>query len=427
MYVYVLSCVSTLVSFYYLSWKYEGNWFSVAFLRHKAEKLKKDNPIFVSIIVHVVSTNFSAEEHKLIHNILIKIGENLHKTYPYIFLGNNNEFVILTKKSNFVYANIISIMGSPMTIEDNIYNINLDIGIGEYDTNSSKALTRARENRISSEYLKIYSSILNASEETQVIDYTKYLLTSFKELTSFNEDNFTCYYQPQKDIATNKIVCVEALARWNTGKKMLCADEFISYLDSKGKLIELLYVILNIGFSKAAQWKDLNIGITINLPTKALTLEIVAEIERYSILNSLDPRLIKLEIDNNIAPTKSIMESLLKLQNLGFSIVLDNFGINLNYLYLAQLDIKEVKIDKSLVSCLATPEGIKLYKSVIDMCNTLELIVTAVGIETKDNYKKVKELGVHRVQGYFVSKPLNASNINKDCLLNLETLSVLNT
>jgi EAL domain-containing protein (putative c-di-GMP-specific phosphodiesterase class I) len=208
---------------------------------------------------------------------------------------------------------------------------------------------------------------------------------------------------------------------------MLCADEFISYLDSKGKLIELLYVILNIGFSKAAQWKDLNIGITINLPTKALTLEIVAEIERYSILNSLDPRLIKLEIDNNIAPTKSIMESLLKLQNLGFSIVLDNFGINLNYLYLAQLDIKEVKIDKSLVSCLATPEGIKLYKSVIDMCNTLELIVTAVGIETKDNYKKVKELGVHRVQGYFVSKPLNASNINKDCLLNLETLSVLNT
>ena len=100
------------------------------------------------------------------------------------------------------------------------------------------------------------------------------------------------------------------------------------------------------------------------------------------------------------------------------SIVLDDFGMGYSSLsYLTMLPFEKIKIDKSFTQGLANNIGCKAsVASVLTLARHLDMVVTAEGVETKQQFQLLRAAGVHQVQGYFFARPSPVSELNFDAL-----------
>jgi EAL domain-containing protein (putative c-di-GMP-specific phosphodiesterase class I) len=107
-----------------------------------------------------------------------------------------------------------------------------------------------------------------------------------------------------------------------------------------------------------------------------------------------------------------------QLKNIGVSIVLDDFGMGYSSLsYLTMLPFEKIKIDKSFTQGLANNIGcIASVASVLTLARHLDMVVTAEGVETKEQFQLLRAAGVHQVQGYFFGRPSPVSELTFDAL-----------
>jgi EAL domain-containing protein (putative c-di-GMP-specific phosphodiesterase class I) len=122
-------------------------------------------------------------------------------------------------------------------------------------------------------------------------------------------------------------------------------------------------------------------------------------------------RLLRIEVTeavllSNIATAERALRG---LRGLGVDLVLDNFGGDHGALGLVnRFAMKTVKIDRSVIAGLHKPENHAFVQGVVAMASTLDLAVTAEGVETEDQRGAVAQLGCRRAQGFFFGKPVDA-------------------
>jgi EAL domain-containing protein (putative c-di-GMP-specific phosphodiesterase class I) len=103
-----------------------------------------------------------------------------------------------------------------------------------------------------------------------------------------------------------------------------------------------------------------------------------------------------------------------QLKNIGISIALDDFGMGYSSLsYLTMLPFDKIKIDKSFTHGLANNIGcMASVAAVLTLARHLDMVVTAEGVETKQQFQLLRAAGVHQVQGYFFARPSPVSELN---------------
>ena len=230
---------------------------------------------------------------------------------------------------------------------------------------------------------------------------------------------FLLHYQPLVDLTHGQMRGVEALVRWRHPQRgLIPPDTFIPLAEQTGVIGPLTLWVLEEAIRQCGVWSKTGLGLDMAVNISMRTLhdprlpDVVADLlTRYAV----PPQQLTLEITESslMADRDRVMATLIRLHHLGVRLAIDDFGTGYSSLaYLKQLPVDEIKIDKSFILGLhAGSTDEPLVCSILAMARVLGLDVVAEGVETRDACELLHALGCVLAQGYFMSRPLPAAEL----------------
>jgi predicted signal transduction protein with EAL and GGDEF domain len=233
------------------------------------------------------------------------------------------------------------------------------------------------------------------------------------------EDEIFAVYQPLVLLATGRIVGFEALARWRDPERgLLPPASFIPVAEETGLIVPLGLRMLRAACLQAKAWNEAfpeiaPLSMSVNVSARQLARpDIVHSFARVLQETSLAPELLQLEITESatMRDPEAAIERLAALRDLGLSVSLDDFGTG--YASLAQLHrfpLNSLKVDRSFVAAMG-PEArdTQILHAIVSLAHNLGLAVTAEGVETVEQRRRLRTLRCEHAQGFHFAKPMPA-------------------
>jgi diguanylate cyclase len=240
---------------------------------------------------------------------------------------------------------------------------------------------------------------------------------------------FDLFFQPIVPLVPGGGASVEALLRWrHPTHGVLAPAEFIQVATDSGVMLELGRRVLRAACGAISRLRGRpgleDLEVTVNMSAAELLLPGTADAVRSELLaHGLPPRTLTLEITETalMLDLERAAESLREIRALGVQISLDDFGTAYSSLcWLRKLPIDKVKIDRSFVSGMARdPQDLAIVKSIIDLAKAFRHDVVAEGVETVEQLRMLRELGVDHAQGFLFAQPQPLDRIDARALREL--------
>ncbi|MEO8402328.1 MAG: EAL domain-containing protein [Gammaproteobacteria bacterium] len=313
---------------------------------------------------------------------------------------------------------ILDLFDEPFFInhEDIFLSVNIGITINALSENDINTLFKQANLALNQSIQTGKNNFTFFSSEISNITHDKLLLeTSLRHALINNE--FILYYQPKVNLITGEIAGVEALIRWQHPLKgLLSPADFIHLAEETGLILQLDEWVLREVFALIKNDWPMNpngkglIAINISPQHFKPKNDIISYIKNLMQEFNINPKLIEIEITENVALNKSKydLNLLNKLIKMGFYISLDDFGTGFNSLnYLLHIPAHTVKIDKSFIDGLPNNKNsIAIVRAVITLCHSLDKKVIAEGVETLEQLQFLKQEDCDEIQGYYFSRPV---------------------
>ncbi len=243
---------------------------------------------------------------------------------------------------------------------------------------------------------------------------------------ALQRDELELHYQPFVDLATNTLVGVEALVRWqHPTRGLLLPAEFIDLAEDIGLIVPMGRWVLYEACRQAAGWRTLrgaagkdiwrqNVSINV-APRQLASRDFTSQLAMVLDDTHMDPDGVWLEITEStlLQDPDQTITTLRALRDLGVHISIDDFGTGYSSLsYLQQLPVESLKIDQTFVEGLGRhSESSAIVKAVIGLAHSLGLACIAEGVETSTQAQAVTGLGCALAQGYLFGRPMAASQL----------------
>lgn len=230
-------------------------------------------------------------------------------------------------------------------------------------------------------------------------------------LSGLDSNEFSVSYQPMIDLENGQSNSAEALLRWQRyDGKRISPDVFIAYAEEHQQITLLSQFVLHRVVADLAKLKDKTMSVSVNLAAADLAVPCFVEnLAALCKVYQLDAHRLKLEItERSFVVGPSEIEVLTRLRAAGHLILIDDFGTGYSSLsYLHHLPADILKIDKSFVQALgkaAAPYQVILH--IVKMAAALDLAVVAEGVETLEQARILKKMGVKWGQGWLYAKAM---------------------
>jgi diguanylate cyclase (GGDEF)-like protein/PAS domain S-box-containing protein len=228
-------------------------------------------------------------------------------------------------------------------------------------------------------------------------------------------DEMRVFYQPMIDVASEGLVGVEALVRWDHPVRGIVEPHgFVSLAEEAGLIVPIGMSVLQQAARDCVRWQRLYPGqsLTVSANLSAHQLRnagLVDQIRTALEVHGLEPGCLCLELTETVLleDVDRHIRTLLELRALGVRLAIDDFGTGFSSLtYLKRFPVDIVKIDRSFVAGLGIdPCDTAIVRSVIDLAHALRLVVVAEGVERQDQLDALRALGCDLAQGYLFSRP----------------------
>jgi diguanylate cyclase (GGDEF)-like protein len=229
------------------------------------------------------------------------------------------------------------------------------------------------------------------------------------------------YFQPKAELATGRIVGVEALARWEHPQLGLIGpSEFVPIAEQTGLITPLTTHVLEQALTQVRIWQEAGeeLSVAVNLSARSfLDAQFAVEIPGLLERTGVDARQLELEITESMlmldpARAKATLD---RLSSIGLRLSVDDFGTGYSSLAnLKRLPVDGIKIDKSFVIDMPhDPSDAAIVRSTIDLAHNLGLTVVAEGVESHEAWQRLSELGCDLAQGFHISRPLPADALTR--------------
>jgi len=229
-------------------------------------------------------------------------------------------------------------------------------------------------------------------------------------------------YQPLFHIGDGHIRGFEALSRWNHPERGPIAPSiFIPIAEEAGLIIELSDLVLGRACAQMRLWQQIdpslrNLKLQINMSAADLAHSALFErVARVLRATQFTPHLLTLELTESILMTgvEGALPAIEALRRLGVALAIDDFGTGYSSLsYLSTLPIDSLKIDRSFVHGMRLgSKDAEIVRAIVSLGATLGKSVVAEGIETVSQLAQLRELGCEHGQGFHLSQPLNATEV----------------
>ncbi|THJ66279.1 EAL domain-containing protein [Arthrobacter echini] len=230
------------------------------------------------------------------------------------------------------------------------------------------------------------------------------------------------HYQPVVELATNRILGVEVLVRWqHPVRGLIPPDTFIPLAEEIGVIHDLDRWVMSTSLRQLARWKkelalDDDFQLRVNLSAVELKqLDLVDHVR--ALLRELDlpASSLVVEITETAIVTRGEVEmySLLSLKQLGVGIEIDDFGTGYSSIsYLRELPVSMVKVDRSLLTELNTRPGqLEFVAAILQLITAAGLEAVFEGIETRQQADQLRAMRCNSGQGFYFCKPLPADEM----------------
>jgi diguanylate cyclase len=238
-------------------------------------------------------------------------------------------------------------------------------------------------------------------------------------------DLLTLQFQPKFRLTDNKVAGVEALLRWcDVDHGDISPVRFIEIAEDSGLIIDLGSWVVRAACRQLRKWLDRGIAVpvAVNVSAKELLFGDPARVvETETAAWGVPPALIEIEITESllVKDSATVRGALEKLRQLGCRIALDDFGTGYSSLaYITRFPPDRIKIDKAFVNNVdrSASDG-AVASAILSLGKSLNLIVTAEGIERSGQLEWLRSRGCNEVQGFLLSRPLSAQDLENRYLL----------
>jgi diguanylate cyclase (GGDEF)-like protein len=332
-----------------------------------------------------------------------------------------DEFAVLadgssTEEAERVAERLVHALSEPFFIEGHEIAAHASVGIA-FGTAANTADELLRNADVAMYHAKQGGKRRYASYEPHMQEKVRrrHELASALE-RSVERGEIAVHYQPIVELATNRLVAVEALARWQrTGRELLPPVSFIPLADEIGLMVEIGRVVLREACAQARAWQGLftdHGGLTVNVnlaPSELHNPTLAQEVEAVLESSGLDPSCLVLEITESgvMRHPAHALATMNALRELGVSLALDDFGTGHSSLaHLREFPLDALKIAKPFVAGL--PDGhvdAAFVETIVRLARSLELGVVAEGVESAAQAQSVASLGCDCGQGFFFGAP----------------------
>jgi EAL domain-containing protein (putative c-di-GMP-specific phosphodiesterase class I) len=241
---------------------------------------------------------------------------------------------------------------------------------------------------------------------------------------AIEREELRVHYQPEVELATGRVVGVEALVRWAHPERGLVAPgEFIPVAEDTGLIAPIGEWVLREACRQARTWQgeygDAPIRMAVNLSGRQLAREGLRDTVANALADAdLLPELLCLEITESALAEDPVAarETLRSLKRLGVCLAIDDFGVGFSSLsQIRQLPpVDVIKIDRSFVSGLGrNREDEAIVASVISLARALEVETIGEGVETAEHARALRELGCDHAQGFLFSRPVPPAELGE--------------
>jgi diguanylate cyclase (GGDEF)-like protein len=223
------------------------------------------------------------------------------------------------------------------------------------------------------------------------------------------------WYQPKAELATRRVVGVEALARWRHPRYgAVPPDEFIALAEQSGSISALTWVVLEKAFAQKRAWEyqGLTVDVSVNVSARSLLdVDLLPRLKSLLDRHRVAPSGIVVELTESsvmadVERAEAVLDQILAL---GLQLSVDDFGTGYSSLSrLSRISASEIKIDKSFVTGMLCSNNAAIVATTVELAHELDKIVTAEGVEDRATWDRLVELGCDWVQGYYLSRPMPA-------------------
>jgi diguanylate cyclase (GGDEF)-like protein/excisionase family DNA binding protein len=238
---------------------------------------------------------------------------------------------------------------------------------------------------------------------------------------ALERDELELYYQPLVDLDERRIVGVEGLVRWRHPRQgVVLPGEFMTVAEESGLIVPLGRWVLLEACRQLARWTaDPAIDLpclTVNLSGRQLAEASLPD-ELAGILRQtgVPPERLGLELTESVLmqETSSPTAVLQDLKDLGVGLMLDDFGTGHSSLnHVKRFPIEAIKVDREFVNGVAEDEGDRhILRAIVSMASAMDVAVIAEGVETREQARWLRHLGIKLVQGYAFGRPAPAATI----------------
>jgi diguanylate cyclase (GGDEF)-like protein/PAS domain S-box-containing protein len=339
-----------------------------------------------------------------------------------------DEFAILqtelidVSNARVLASKIHDVLGAPYPLGDTEMHISASIGISHYIfetegsdemlTQADLALYRAKEKGCDQYCFHSADLDREVRDRVAIANDLRHALEG---------DELELYYQPQVELATGRIVGMEALIRWNhPSRGLLKPGDFLPIVEKTPLIVTLGQWVLDHACEQMNAWREAGIAppiLAINLSLKQLQTgdELVRSITHTLTKWGLFPKDLELDVTESMLAHVTLHKNsvLDRLRQLGMKIAIDDFGTKYSSLdYLKTYRVSRVKIPRLMIDdSTQDPESSAMVRAIIGVARELGIEVIAQGVETEAQRDLLSSVpSTTKVQGYYYSAPVRTGD-----------------
>jgi diguanylate cyclase (GGDEF)-like protein len=233
---------------------------------------------------------------------------------------------------------------------------------------------------------------------------------------AISKSEFEVYYQPLVNLESEQISGFEALIRWNDPERgIISPADFIPLAEDTALIVPIGEWVLRKACGEAAKWPS-HVSVAVNLsPVQFKRGNVTQTVMSALAQSGLSADRLQLEITESVLllNNESTLNTLHQLRAIGVRISMDDFGTGYSSLsYLRSFPFDKIKIDRSYVHDLSSnKDSVAIIRAITGLANSLGMITTGEGVETREELEFLKSEGCTEAQGFYFSKARPAEEV----------------
>jgi diguanylate cyclase len=314
---------------------------------------------------------------------------------------------------------ILRALEKPIVYDEQPMDVGASIGLAHFPQHAANAAALLRNADIAMYVAKRNKSGYAVYDQQSASNHERHLSLLSDIRGAIERSELRVFYQPRISLSSSAAAAVEALIRWqHPTRGLIPPSEFVPFAEQTGYIRLITRWVLEESIKQFGRWREkgIDLRISVNISVRDLmNRELPDLVDDLLRRYAMPADMLCLEITESgfmedPAHAQRVLE---RLHDLGVHLSIDDYGTGYSSLsYVSRLPVKELKIDRSFVKDMMNDETTSMIvRSTIDLGHSLGLKVVAEGVEDEASYRHLAQLGCDHAQGYFMSKPVPAAEL----------------